>query len=469
MANIPEPINPGFPAVHMWDVDEDVLGGSDGDATRPIKQLVERTAYLNKIAQEEAAEVDQEFEEVNQKLEAMKGRGGYLTAHDFGVANPTQEALTNYALSQIGKEDPLEILDQIHVKNTKNGHVWILNNKPASGEEEEAVFQWVDGGLDSVSIASDEIAGVVKTGTDFDSVNIDAEGRLFVPGLRTFDVPNVDGQGKDLMKVLLGHGFEEMTTQALKNEAITDVMERIRYRMNNNNEIDGSGKAYLDGLKDAYFLDGIDLSGCAAPTGGTAPQAWTEQYKNNRVEIAAFNPYKGVGDTENVKNHIMFAFRHCIAKGRMNSSDTNTNGYQASELRTWLEGSNGDGSGVFATKLKAALGGNYLYTIRKAHSQKGSYSWKGYTVFLLSEIELLGFQTYGDELVQYNTNLHLPLFKESYDRLIKRHNGSRQWYWTQTPSASNSTDFVRVNGNGYVYYIKASGTDGGVAPAFCVA
>ena len=46
MANIQVPKNPGFPDVHQWDYEDDVIGGVDGIATRPIKQLTERTEFL---------------------------------------------------------------------------------------------------------------------------------------------------------------------------------------------------------------------------------------------------------------------------------------------------------------------------------------------------------------------------------------------------------------------------------------
>jgi hypothetical protein len=46
MANISVPANPAFPDVYQWDFEDDVIGGEDGIATLPIKQLTERTAYL---------------------------------------------------------------------------------------------------------------------------------------------------------------------------------------------------------------------------------------------------------------------------------------------------------------------------------------------------------------------------------------------------------------------------------------
>ena len=48
MANIQVPQNPGFPDVYQWELNDDVIGGPEGTATRPIRQLTERTANVNK-------------------------------------------------------------------------------------------------------------------------------------------------------------------------------------------------------------------------------------------------------------------------------------------------------------------------------------------------------------------------------------------------------------------------------------
>ena len=125
---------------------------------------------------------------------------------------------------------------------------------------------------------------------------------------------------------------------------------------------------------------------------------------------------------ENNKNHILFTFRNVIAKGRMNSANTNTGGYPASELRAWLEGAAGDGSGPFAAKLKAALGGNYLYGIFKLHSVKGSSAWDKYIIFPQTEIEAYGYQSFGDELIDHNTNVQYPIYQKSTTYRIKRYN-----------------------------------------------
>jgi len=271
----------------------------------------------------------------------------------------------------------------------------------------------------------------------------------------------VDGDGRNLLEVL---GVS----------TIPEAMAEIRRRCNNNGEIDDTKIPNFHGIRIGDYLDGLDFSAIGAPINGQAPQAWNDQYKNNRIVIAGLNTFKGAGDTENAKNHILFVTRNSIAVGRMNATDTNTGGYPASEMRAWLEGASGDGSGPFATGLKVQLGGDYLYSIKKYHSSKDSNVWTQYTVFLPSELEVFGYQVRGDEIAADGTKtafgVQFPLYQKSFDHRIKRRNGSRAWWWLQTPCADSSTRFCYAHSTGYADFFHAGGTTyGGVAPAFCVA
>jgi hypothetical protein len=69
-------------------------------------------------------------------------------------------------------------------------------------------------------------------------------------------------------------------------------MAALRARCN------GTGVPDFSGLQIGDYLDGIDLSAIPAGNGGTAGQPWNNTYKNNRITLSAFNPYKGAGDTE---------------------------------------------------------------------------------------------------------------------------------------------------------------------------
>jgi hypothetical protein len=276
----------------------------------------------------------------------------------------------------------------------------------------------------------------------------------------------VDGMGRNLLEVL---GVS----------TIPEAMAEIRRRCNNNGEIDNTGIPDFKGIRIGDYIDGLDLSSIGAVPGGTAPQIWDDTYKNNRIEISGFNIYKGGGDTENTKNHILFTFRNVVCTGPMNATNTNIGGYIATAMRTWLEGANGDGSGSFAAGLKAALGGEYLYTIRKYHAAKtdataSTSAWNSYTVWLPSEIEVFGYQARGDEIASADGSravfgVQFPIYQRSMVHRIKRRNGSRAWWWEMTGSASNTLNFCGANNNGYANYHIASSTDGGVAPAFCVA
>ena len=453
--------------VYQYEATDKLKGGPGEIDNWQGQHLANRTAYLKQKILDEEQNREEGNTELQQQIDTMKGRGGYLTAHDFGSAAPTQEQLTAYALEQIGQEDPEKIWNGTHVKNLNDGHVWVLTNTP---DTDPPIFEWTNDGFDSIGIGNNEgSAGVVSGGLEFDSVYIDPQGKMRVPGLNTFQADQVEGYGRDLMKVILGHGIEEMTTQTLRNEAIAEVMAAIRIRCNNNGEIDGSGIPDFRGLAVADFLNGLDLSAIGAPTGGSAPQSWNNGYKNNRLLIAGFNSFKHSGDTEVIKNHIPFTFRHIVAKGRVNATNDNTNGYNVSELRAWLEGASGDGSGPFAAGLKAALGGNNpLLTIRKLLSKKGDWAWISASVFLMSVYEVFGGPGWGEANLADGVAVFLPIYQKGSQYRVKRWNGTRNWWWLSSPSASSAANFC-----GCTYY-GDSGSDsasavGGVAPAFCVA
>jgi hypothetical protein len=277
----------------------------------------------------------------------------------------------------------------------------------------------------------------------------------------------VEGYGRDLMQVMLGHPFSDMTTPELVEEAIAEVMAALRIRYNNNGEIDGSGIPDFRGLMAGDYMDGLDLSGIAAAPGGTAPQAWNATYKNNRLVLSGFNTYKGSGDTETTKNHILFTFRNAIATGYMNATNTNAGGYPATALRAWLEGADGDGSGPFAAGLKAALGGNNpILTIRKRLSNKGDWVWINAAVFLLSIYEVFVGFGWGEANLADGIAIHLPIYQKSSLYRAKRRNGVRNFWWLSSPTASFAASFCHCGEDNVNYHSGASAV-GGVSPAFC--
>ena len=231
---------------------------------------------------------------------------------------------------------------------------------------------------------------------------------------------------------------------------VAEAMEVLHERCN------GEGVADFSGLMIGDYLDLPSLT-----VDGTT-YTWNATYQNLRIVISGFNHYIHCGDdTENTKNHILWTFKNVVLQRQMNNSDTNTGGYNASAMKTYLDG-------VFALGLGSALGSSdYLYTISRAISRKGSAEWVRNTVFLPTEVEVFGVATYGDDQNTWNTNIQYPIYRDSSYYRCKKYNGSRAWWWEATPYASNSTYFCSVGNNGNSDHTGASNSNGGVAPAFC--
>jgi hypothetical protein len=249
---------------------------------------------------------------------------------------------------------------------------------------------------------------------------------------------------------------------------IPDAMAALRERCN------GTGTPDFSGLQIGDYLDGLDLSAIPAENEGTAGQPWNDSYKNNRIVLAAFNPYKGVGDIEVTQNHVRFDFANVPLRKRMNPINDNTGGYPATEMRVFLEGANGDGTGsmtgvttaAFLDTLEAQIG-DYILPVRRLFSTKSTWGWGTYSLWLPSENEVFGVNTWGESDYGDGQKLHIPLYRDSYQHRIKRNNGSRDWYFLGSPSAGSAAYFCISYSYGYAYNYFASAV-GGCAPAFCV-
>ncbi|MHB9293109.1 hypothetical protein Holit_02229 [Hollandina sp. SP2] len=266
----------------------------------------------------------------------------------------------------------------------------------------------------------------------------------------------IAGKGRNLLTVL---GVS----------TISQAMAALRTLCN------GTGTPDFSKLQIGDYLDGIDLSAIPAENGGTAGQAWNATYNNNQIVISAFNPYKGVGDTEVTKNHIRFDFANVPLLKRMNPTNDNTGGYRATEIRAFLEGVNGDGAGdkdgvttaAFLNALKGQIG-NYILPVRRLLSNKVDWAWITCSLWLPSENEIFGANAWGESGYGDGQKLHIPLYRDSYAYRMKRYNGSRYWYWLNTPYAGSAAYFCYSRGNGSAGGNNASSV-GGCAPAFCVA
>lgn len=124
---------------------------------------------------------------LNQEIEAQSGLGGYLNAHNFGKANPSQQELTNYALSQISNiTSETQIFNGTRVKNLYDNNLWVLTN---TQDTDPVVFEWANNGYDTVSTATNTSLGVVKGGNEYVSI---LNGLITV--LKSQNADNLGGQ-----------------------------------------------------------------------------------------------------------------------------------------------------------------------------------------------------------------------------------------------------------------------------------
>jgi hypothetical protein len=199
--------------------------------------------------------------------------------------------------------------------------------------------------------------------------------------------------------------------------------------------------------------------------------------------LSGFNTYKQAGDTEVTKNHLLFTFRNIPLKKRVNPTNDNTGGYVASEIRAFLEGANGDGTGdyagettvttaAFLNALKAQIGASYILPVRRLLSVRpasgSNWSWLTSSLFLPSEHEVFGESSWGDPSYDDGLKVQFPIYQKASTYRCKRYNNARDWYWECSPYAGSAAYFCSVYSNGNASFYNASAV-GGCAPAFCVA
>jgi len=272
----------------------------------------------------------------------------------------------------------------------------------------------------------------------------DQEGNIgagIVGGTNTSELSSAVEKGRNLLDVL-------------RVNTIAEAMAEIRRRCNNSGEIDNSRIPDFRGIAIGDYIDLPSLND------GTTNFTWNAEYKNLRVLVSGFNIYKGAGDTENTENHILFSFRNCPTTRQMHTSDINTGGMAAMALKTYLEGG-------FATGLRSALGGDYLYPVRRLLSTSDSnWAWDVNNVFLPTEYEIWGAPAWSGMEYESGFQCQWPIFRETVYK-GKRHNGSRMWWWTAS-RRKGTAYFCYVHTSLCTHHGHASSAVGGVAPAFCV-
>lgn len=214
-------------------------------------------------------------------------------------------------------------------------------------------------------------------------------------------------------------------------------------------------------LKD-NFADNEWSEIIAACQSGNVPASWVVgNYKNMTINGKAYR-IDIIG-----KNHdtyaaggtapLTFQMHDCYDETKqMNSSNTNSGGWQNSAMRTTHLPAI---LNMMPAEVKAAI--RDVQKKSSAGNQSSSIQTTNDKLFLLSEIEIFGSTTYSfaGEGKQYD-------YYKAGNSKVKNLSGSAYSWWERSPYSSNSTYFCYVYSSGIAAAVNASYANG-VAFGFC--
>jgi hypothetical protein len=458
---------------NIWRVELDTpwVGGEEGTANIQAKQLAARTAYLKDFA-DEISEAKQGMPTLLSRMEAIGSSPKSLYKKEFVSHVPVAASTENIDLvtGSLIKIDGVqtEAGDLVFIKDQtnpiENGFweaqtgAWNRYAGYADGETECFTQKLIDvhGGAENkgiIFIIETDAYVIGTTPIHFVETYISVK---IQPGTAVFRDRNgeIDDVNKQF-QIITSHG-ESREGRHLFDVLHIGSLPELALKLEE--RADGaSKKPNFSGLLTGDYADGMSL------ISGSLNVPWNDTYKNNRIVLSGFNQYKGCGDTENKKNHFLFTFKDAPLTKRMNATNTNVGGYAATEMRTFLESD-------FKEAIIAALGGDFLYPVRRLHATDDTnWSWITDTVFLPTEYEVFGAPIWSHVGYGGGFQCQFPIFQDSCEYLVKRLNGSRQTYWLASMRAGSSADFVNVTNIGHSSYHNTAISERGCAPAFCVA
>lgn len=186
---------------------------------------------------------------------------------------------------------------------------------------------------------------------------------------------------------------------------------------------------------------------------------WT--INDHHYVIAAFNYYRGVGDSQCFENHLLLVTMLHLYQGVMHSGTTTQGGYVGSEMYT-------SGLDQAHELIVTDFGGTHLMEHREylcnavSNGKPSAGAWCSRSVDLLSETMVYGGHIiaspgYGNERAE---KTQLPLFRLTPGCLYEM--GT---FWLR--DVVNDTDYALVNGNGLATRAN-SHISNGVNPYFCI-
>ena len=155
---------------------------------------------------------------------------------------------------------------------------------------------------------------------------------------------------------------------------------------------------------------------------------------------------------------------------RMNTSNTNAGGWEASYMRQTILNSGGNPSSPAANSLLAALPADLRAVLQKV--TKYTYNSSSVTatedyLFLLSEFEVQGQITYSYNQEQ-SYQQQYTYYQSGNSKIAYRHDatGTACWWWLRSPNNMNNNNFCETNTDGSANNNNANNS-WGLAPGSC--
>ena len=206
-----------------------------------------------------------------------------------------------------------------------------------------------------------------------------------------------------------------------------------------------------------------DFSGLEIGDYVTIPLIGEFEGKVLHFDIAGINVYNGY--STNNENSIDFVAREILRKSRINATNSNTGGFVASELYTYLQTNIWNS---LPQEWRNVISPKKVLLENKSAAESTSWDWKSMNLWLLADIELFGYQSWSQRGYGSGNFKQYPLFRSERHLIKKLIDGTPWWYWLLQPSTygDGTTRWCNCGDSGYSSYLNASISDGGVVFGF---
>ena len=159
-------------------------------------------------------------------LKKLNSLNGYLMSNDFKRKDPSQDQLTNFAISSISSAINQEITKEkipngTKIKNSFDNHIWVLNYLSYDGL---TTYKWEDFGSDNICLANNNgTLGLVSGSQDRYKGFVDVKGRISINGLEE-DLTSIFNSIQSLSNSMMSY-INSVDTQLKNMENKIKILE----------------------------------------------------------------------------------------------------------------------------------------------------------------------------------------------------------------------------------------------------